>query len=380
MAINNKIRLFAFIALSLSLGYIVLGCKSSNKNQTTSPISGIIDSFFPPKNKGIFPNELQIYVILNQKPDPQGVRFLVWRNGIQIPGKIIQEEIKEQGKYKVIFEPTEKEQGTYVVYFNYGVEAIFWTFWSEVTKTIPFFPQFSYPPHGSKNFPPGSSISISLRKAINPYTIDDETIRLIKLDISGEQDSIFDVSYLPNSLIWLPDRMEASSNYKAVITGIVPLSENSPSTIHYETGFRTQDLEKPSIVSCNPKFCTLSSCDEVKGEFFDMWIEFQKNEELLPQSVLDNFKVYVDLPSGTEIVDFSKVYVYDVFSRSLKLILEKNLAPKRSIIIYPNKIEVRFEDLLQPPSTVRIYILPTLSDSSGNQINDFFSWCIKVVP
>ncbi len=375
--------------LIISAGFIIFltlllsSCKSSStktqdsQNQTDS---GLIDSFFPPKNKGIFPDDIQIYVILKQKPTNQDVRFIIWRNGNQIPGKIILEEIKEQGKYKVRFEPFQKEEGTYVVYFNYGLESIFWTFWAEITRTIPIFPLYSYPPSDAKNFPVGSSISISIPKPPNPYTIDEETLRFMKIDLSGEKEELFYASYLPGSLIIIPDKMESSSNYKVMLTGIAPIDEINPSTINYETGFRTQDLEKPSIVSCNPRFCTLSSCETIKGNLFDIWVQFQENEELSFESVLDNFRITIDSPSGTEIVDFSKIYLYDIFSKSLKLISEKNLPQKRSLFIYPNKIEVRFEDMIQPTSTVRIYVLPSLADSSGNQINDFFSWCIQVVP
>ncbi len=372
--------------LIISAGFMISllllsSCKSSDTKTQNSPTgSGLIDSFFPPKNKGIFPDDLQIYVILNQKPSTQDIRFIIWRNGNQIPGRINLEEIKEQGKYKVSFEPFQKEEGTYIVYFNYGLESIFWTFWAEITRTIPLFSLSSYPPPGAKNFPVGSSISISITKPLNPYTIDDETLKLMKIDLAGEKETLFYASYLPGSLIIIPDKMGSSSNYKVAITGIAPLDEINPSTINYETGFRTQDLEKPSIVSCNPRFCTLSSCETIKGNLFDIWIQFQENEELSFESVLDNFRITVDSSVGTEIVDFSKIYLYDIFSGNLKLISEKSLTQKRSLFIYPNKIEVRFEDMIQPPSTVRIYVLPSLSDSSGNQINDFFSWCIQVVP
>ncbi len=374
--------------LIILAGFIIFlplfsNCKSSStkdQNSQNQTDSGLIDSFFPPKNKGIFPDELQIYVILKQKPIPQDVRFIIWRNGNQISGKLMVEEIIEEGKYKVIFEPFQKEEGTYVVYFNYGLESIFWTFWAEITRTIPVFPLSSYPPSDAKNFPVGSSISISITKPLNPYTIDDETLKLMKIDLAGEKEALFYASYLPGSLIIIPDKMESSSNYKVMITGIIPIDEINPSMINYETGFRTQDLEKPSIVSCNPRFCTLSSCEIVKGNLFDIWVQFQENEELSFESVIDNFRITIDSSSGTEVVDFSKIYLYDILSKNLKLISEKNLPQKRSLFIYPNKIEVRFEDMILPTSTVRIYVLPSLADSSGNQINDFFSWCIQVVP
>ncbi|MDQ7082981.1 MAG: hypothetical protein Q9N34_08620 [Aquificota bacterium] len=168
------------------------------------------------------------------KPEPDKIRFLLWRGGEPVPGgisvrKIVKrvEGVGEQvaERYRVYFEPVEFDEGTYIAYFNYAGEATFWTFSVEITRVIPEFTAFRVPKDGERNFPPEGTIVVSFQRLINIDTVDIETVRVMKRIELGEYLPIpFESEYYyPNLIAISPGEREISTNCVVEISGVSEL-------------------------------------------------------------------------------------------------------------------------------------------------------------
>jgi len=196
---KNFVLRFLLIIL---LGQNFISCRgnsSSQENTSTKSTNSEIVEIFPPNGKGVFPEELTIYVVLRTQPSIYDVRFAVWKEGKQVAGTI---NISKSGDFwKVSFEPIQKEEGSYIAYFNYGLQATFWTFFAEITRQTPEFEKVQFPPDDEKNFPVEGTIFVSFEKLINPFSVDEDTVNLIKRGVAGEENIPADISYYPNYII-----------------------------------------------------------------------------------------------------------------------------------------------------------------------------------
>jgi|GEM_PF-885469 hypothetical protein len=376
---KNFVLRFLLIIL---LGQNFISCRgnsSSQENTSTKSTNSEIVEIFPPNGKGVFPEELTIYVVLRTQPSIYDVRFAVWKEGKQVAGTI---NISKSGDFwKVSFEPIQKEEGSYIAYFNYGLQATFWTFFAEITRQTPEFEKVQFPPDDEKNFPVEGTIFVSFEKLINPFSVDEDTVNLIKRGVAGEENIPADISYYPNYIIISSGKRESSSNYKVSITGIVPLFSGNPSfsVLDDSLRFRTVDIEKPYITSCLPNFCSMnSSCAVVQGSISQIEIDFNENEEIDVQSVIENIQFYLNTISAkNQKMKFKRIYKY--FDK-LELIYQDQsiYTPEWELYIYPNRVFVNLKEAISSPSEIAIYILPQFQDSSGNKINEFISWCITV--
>ena len=340
----------------------------------------------PPHKSRIFPQDISIYVLLSQKPDIKDIRFLVWREGQGIPGiiDVIEKKRDKRTDYKVVFTPIERKEGTYIVFFSWAGETTFWTFSAEVTKQIPdFFPSLS-PSPGEKNFPLESSIFISSRNMLNIETLDKETIKLYKV-IGGETkvEVPYEIEYFPNSIvIWLGERIP-STTYYLEITDVATFPSGNPELFHEEIDFRTIDVEKPFIRTCSPDFCIRQGdCSKVKDEFADaIEITFGEREELDPVSVSKNLVVYVENNSEGWIKKVGWKNVFKVFG-NIEVVETNQVAEGEfpaELFVFPSKVLVKLTSKLSPDMSIKIYILPEFSDSSGNTIDEFFFWCVDII-
>lgn len=370
---------FLLIILISQIFTLCRGKNSSQENTATKNANSEIVEIFPLNGKGVFPEELTIYVVLRTQPSIYDVRFTVWKEGKQVAGTI---NISKSGDFwKVSFEPIQKEEGSYIAYFNYGLQATFWTFFAETTSQVPEFEKNHFPPDDEKNFPVEGTIFVSFEKLINPFSVDEDTVNLIRRGVAGDENVPADISYYPNHIIISSGKRESSSNYKVSITGVVPLLSGNPSfsILDDSFGFRTVDIEKPYIMGCSPSFCsTKSGCAVVQGSISQIEIDFNENEEIDVQSAIENIQFYLNTISAkNQKMKFKRIYKY--FDK-LELIYEDQsiYTPEWELYIFPNKVFVNLKDLISAPSEIAVYILPQFQDSSGNKINEFISWCITI--
>ncbi len=355
----------------LFLFFILLFCSCKSENQTSANVvDQIILSFYPQNKSSVFPSDLTIYVDLAVKPEVGKIVFSVWRDGGDVPGTISIEEIDK--KFRVYFTPIERAEGTYMVYFGYGSEVTFWAFFAEGEFSPLIFRPDSMPTDGEKNFPLENTMYVSFAYAVNPDVIDEETVRLIMIKPSLEEEIVpVRMSLYSNSVVVSAGAISLSTNYRIEVTNVVSLPyQNNPGTLSYKARFRSFDFSPPYIVGCSPDFC-VRQCAEV--DFLrGLEIRFREDEELDELSVLDNFILE---KNGRRVV-FSEVYkVFD----TVELIKRNSISDPIKLYIYRNKIFVDFGDGISSDAIIKIYVLPRLSDSSGNLINDFFSWCVKVI-
>lgn len=344
--------------------FLILACKEGEK--IIPDISYGFHQVNPPDKSSVLPENFEIYVVVDFEPVLENVKFLVWREGELLPGSLNLEKVGNL--YKVNYVPVEKEEGTYLAYFSYADKATFWTFFAEVTKSIPIFSKISVPYDNYKNFPPGASIFISEEKFLNFMTIDEETVIVRKKFLFESFEVPYDISFFPNSIILNLEEYESSRNYEVEVTGLLFLDEN-PGVANTKIRFRTIDMRAPYIKTCSPDFCVRQGSCSVVDSLRTFEIFFGDDEEIDPVSSSENLVVELD---GQKI-SFGEVWAVGETS---ELIL-KNPGGTGKLYVFPNRLYFDFgEDI--PSGKINIYILPSLSDTSGNSINAFFSWCIDI--
>lgn len=351
----------------LILLVLILNCKGSkNDNQQSETFSHFPIEIYPKDRSSVLPSEIEIYAIIDFQPNLESTKFFVWKEGQLVVGNTRVEKVSKL--YKIIYDLIDKSEGTYLVYFAYGERATFWTFFSETTKTIPTFEKLSIPRDKFKGFPYGTPIIISEEKLMNPMTIDDETVILKKKFLFEETYATYDISFLPNSVIINLIDYESSRNYKAEITGIL-FMEGNPEFSSTTINFRTIDTDKPFVKTCSPDFCVRRGSCSAVSSLKNFEIIFGDNEEIDPLSVIENLVVE---SNGSKVI-FGEVWS---ISESRNLI-HKNASETSKVYVFPNRIFFDFGYDVKN-SKISIYILPKLSDTSGNSIDSFFSWCIDV--
>ena len=387
----EKVASYLYFAL-LFLIFSLVSFPSCGRDDPPEPSGDVVESnsilYISPTHKSrVFPQDISIYVLLSRKPEIKDIRFLVWREGQGLPGIIDVIEEKEGNKrtdYKVVFTPIEMREGTYIVFFSWAGESTFWTFSAEITKEIPeFFPSLS-PPPGEKNFPLESSIFISPSSMLNIETLDRETIKLYKVIGGGNKVEIpYEIEYFPNSIIIWPGERIPSTTYYLEITDLVIFPSGNPELFHEEIDFRTIDVEKPFIRTCSPDFCIRQGdCSKVKDEFADaIEITFGEREELDPVSVSENLIIYIENNSEGWVKKVGWKNVFKVFG-NIEIVETNQVAEGEfpaELFVFPSKVLVRLTSDLSPDMSIKIYMLPEFSDSSGNTIDEFFFWCVDVV-
>ncbi|MCS7212674.1 MAG: hypothetical protein NZ927_00380 [Candidatus Calescibacterium sp.] len=359
---KNSVMILLFCIISL----FVLSCKGSSSSTSSGSSFWILD-FYPKDKSSLSPSDIEIYVVVDFNPVSENIKFSVWKEGEPVAGRILTE--KQSKSYRIKYELIERGEGTYLVYFNYGDRATFWTFFAETTRIIPNFDKFSVPRDGYKNFPYGSSIIISEENLLNFWTIDDETVVLKKKFLFESFDVSYDISFVPNSILVNILDYESSKNYQLDVTGVIFL-EGNPEFAHTKLNFRSVDTSRPFVKTCSPDFCIRQgSCSQIDSlSSFD--IIFGDDEEIDPISVSENFIVELN---GSRVI-FGEIWsVYETQS-----LVSKNPAGTAKLYVFPNRIYFDFGSQVDN-SNISIYILPKLSDTSGNSIDSFFSWCINVL-
>lgn len=321
----------------------------------------------PKDRMSVVPETFEVYVTIGFKPVLENVKFLVWREGRFMSGKIVSEKVGNL--YKIEYELVDRGEGTYLAYFAYGDRVTFWSFFAEVTRTIPIFDKLSLPKYGYKNFPFGSSIVVSEEKLMNFMTIDEETVVLRKKFLSEGFEVPYEVSFSPNYILINLLNYEPSRTYELEITGVT-FFEDNPEFSHSSLVFRTIDTDRPYVKSCSPAFCVQTGQCILVDSIRTFEILFDENEELDPISVLENFVVE---ENGL------REQIGELWSiGGVSELILRNPHGTAKLYVFPNRIYFDLGRTVEKQARISIYILPRLSDTSGNSIDRFLSWCIDV--
>ncbi len=346
----------------------MLSCKGSGGGSRGSEkVDKVIKELYPPHKSQVSPDGISAYVILGVQPDQQKINFMLLRNGERVVGDIKIE--KTENGFLVEFVPIAQAEGTYTAFFGYGDETVLWTFFAETTKAIPLFQGFSIPKNGERNFPIQGTMALSFEVFINPETIDEQTVKLIREEVGGKEEVRYNIAFIPNTIVISSEDMSSSTNYKISVSGLatLPSQEPFPTIFEREIDFRSIDMEKPSVNGCSPDFC-IRDCSNV-DELKNIEILFNENEDIDPSSFED---IYIEV-EGRRLIFREIYYVKDKVE-----LIAKNTSGSGKIYIFPNKILIEIEPPVEN-GKVRVYILPGLSDSSGNMLKEFFAWCINVL-
>ena len=323
----------------------------------------------------------QVLVKLNR--NPSDFELKVWKDESEIFVVESFAERKGDEVFAVAKFQSPLSEGTYLALFEAEDIRYFWYF-SVGEKKIPSFTPRTIPKDGSKNFPYDQTVALVFEKLANPFSFDEDTLTLLKRAREGDFKINFEPSFNPSSnllFIFLQD-IEEGTYYTFSATGIFPVFEvatTSPFSMGISTTFRTVDFSPPSLVGCYPHFCASENCISYPIPLTFLEFDFEEGEELLPESVPENIKVY--RLSGSELVEYRnrKVTWFPSFEKPQKL-FEEDPEPGEIWIesfIYPSKVIYKFSEPISS-QTIHIFILQKLADVSGNEIGQVLKWCINI--